>query len=87
MKIYTRKEIAIHNKLPECWIIVDKKVYDITYLIETNQHPGGIKCLKRKAGQDCSTDLAFHSKFVREFYLKQFQIGILDEYDQSCAIS
>ena len=50
---YTTKQVAEHSK-PEqgLWIIVDSDVYDITEFV--NEHPGGVKILKRVAGKDAS---------------------------------
>ncbi len=52
-KQYTTKQVAEHNK-PEqgLWIIVDSDVYDITEFVD--EHPGGVKILKRVAGKDAS---------------------------------
>ena len=50
---YTVKQVAEHSK-PEqgLWIIVDSDVYDVTEFVE--EHPGGVKILKRVAGKDAS---------------------------------
>ena len=46
MSFFDIKEINRHNKEDSCWIICNKKVYDITELIE--KHPGGKSCLLEK---------------------------------------
>jgi cytochrome b involved in lipid metabolism len=41
---FSLDEIAKHNKASDCWIIVDKEVYDVTEYID--DHPGGESILK-----------------------------------------
>lgn len=45
---FSLEEIAKHNKETDCWIIVEKKVYDVTEYIE--DHPGGDTILKNAGG-------------------------------------
>lgn len=50
--VYTVEEVAKHNSKNDCWIIVNKKVYDITKFIEEDLHPGGNYILLSKSGED-----------------------------------
>ncbi|XP_014758365.1 cytochrome b5 isoform X4 [Brachypodium distachyon] len=36
---YSKKEVSTHNTRKDCWIIIKKKVYDVTPYVE--EHPGG----------------------------------------------
>jgi len=38
-KTYSRKEVMQHNKPNDAWIIVNRKVYNVSHF--ANQHPGG----------------------------------------------
>lgn len=45
---YDASEVAKHNNVNDCWIIVDGKVYDITdYIFD---HPGGESILANAGG-------------------------------------
>ena len=72
MSFFDIKEINRHNKEDSCWIICNKKVYDITELIE--KHPGGKSCLLKKGGGniDCLKDYNFHSKKGKKEWEKYF---------------
>jgi cytochrome b involved in lipid metabolism len=73
----TYEEIENFIKTNRNIIIVNKKVYDITLLVQKNNHPGGIDCLIKKNGKDCTEDLMmFHSRKAKEL-LKYFYIGDL----------
>jgi sulfite reductase alpha subunit-like flavoprotein len=50
----SRAEVAKHCHQVDCWVIIDRKVCDLSkYLL---QHPGGPKILLDKAGRDCTQD-------------------------------
>ena len=35
-----KDEVALHKSEESCWIIMNKKVYDVTAYLE--EHPGGV---------------------------------------------
>jgi len=54
----TLDEIAKHNKINDCWIIVENKVYDITPYIQ--YHPGGVDNIAMYCGRNATE--GFNSK-------------------------
>ena len=74
-KSYTWQEVAQHSSERSAWIIIGKKVYDVTEWMHT--HPGGKDVLLLSAGRDC-TDLfsSYHpfSKIVPAV-MSKFEIG------------
>jgi len=70
------EEIQKHNTKESLWLVIDKKVYDIT--VFAPEHPGQIEALLKWAGKDCTT--AFygdqHPDTVREM-VGRYQIGFL----------
>ncbi|RPD61123.1 acyl-CoA dehydrogenase NM domain-like protein [Lentinus tigrinus ALCF2SS1-7] len=81
LKVFTREEVAQHNKPDDLWIIVDAKVYDVTKF--KNLHPGGISVFYAEdiAGQDATE--AFYGLHRHEVLLKpqyqRLQIGVLKD--------
>ena len=66
------KEIQLHTSEESLWIVIDKKVYDVT---RYGDHPGGKRILITNAGKDATSQfMAIHSEYVLEM-LKQFHIG------------
>ena len=78
---YTWQEVRSHNTATDCWIVIDKKVYDVSKWLK--HHPGGALPLLYSAGQDCSRAFtAFHPfSWIREKRLPLFYIGDLKELD------
>lgn len=56
LKDYSAAEVAKHNKPDDCWLIIDKKVYDVTTYVP--DHPGDLS-IASKAGQDNSVSRLF----------------------------
>lgn len=51
-KKYTVEEISNHNKKNDCWIIIGKKIYDVTHFL--SDHPGGDNIIITYAGRNCT---------------------------------
>ncbi|KAA0199141.1 hypothetical protein HAZT_HAZT000067 [Hyalella azteca] len=76
MKEYSREEVKKHCNQQDCWIIIDRQVYDVTqYLAE---HPGGVDVILEYGGRDATA--AFlqkgHSADAEEI-LSSYLIGSL----------
>lgn len=75
-KQITLDEVAYHDTITDCWIVLYDRVYDITDFLE--MHPGGHDVLLEHAGRDAT--IAFigtgHSKAAFES-LKMYEIGEL----------
>ncbi|KAI0749533.1 acyl-CoA dehydrogenase NM domain-like protein [Daedaleopsis nitida] len=81
LKVFTREEVAKHNKPDDLWIIVDAKVYDVTKF--KNLHPGGISVFHEEdiAGQDATEafyGLHRHEVLLRPQY-QRLQIGVIQD--------
>jgi cytochrome b involved in lipid metabolism len=72
-KSYTTEEVAGHNTGASCWLILDKKVYDVTSFIP--KHPGG-EAILRGCGKDATQMFAGHSASAKAMK-EQFYIGDL----------
>ncbi|KAI0370328.1 acyl-CoA dehydrogenase NM domain-like protein [Pilatotrama ljubarskyi] len=81
LKVFTREEVAKHNKEDDLWIIVDAKVYDVTKF--KGLHPGGANVFLPEdiAGQDATE--AFYGLHRHEVLLKpqyqRLQIGVIKD--------
>ena len=49
---YTWQEIQRHNQETDQWLVINRKVYDVTGW--ANRHPGGRKVLNHYAGEDAT---------------------------------
>jgi len=86
MVVYNLEEIKKHNKADDCWLLIDKKVYDVTEYIASAKHPGGAAILEG-CGKENGTELfetrpmgsgTPHSEQAHN-YLKNFFIADLGE--------
>ncbi|XP_057838771.2 cytochrome B5-like protein isoform X2 [Cryptomeria japonica] len=76
-KVYTKSEVAWHNKRTDCWIIIKDKVYDVTSYVE--EHPGGDSILAH-AGDDSTEGFYGPQHASRVFdMVDEFYIGDLKQ--------
>ncbi|XP_039620113.1 acyl-CoA 6-desaturase isoform X1 [Polypterus senegalus] len=81
--VYTWEEIQKHNLKTDKWLVIERKVYNITEW--SKRHPGGTRVISHYAGEDATDAFrAFHPEpdFVRKF-LKPLLIGELDPGEPS----
>ncbi|NXU71136.1 FADS2 desaturase, partial [Oreotrochilus melanogaster] len=77
LRFYTWEEIQKHNLRTDKWLVIERKVYNITKW--ANRHPGGHRVISHCAGEDATDAFqAFHINptLVRKF-LKPLLIGEL----------
>uniref|UniRef100_A0A3B4V6N8 acyl-CoA (8-3)-desaturase n=1 Tax=Seriola dumerili TaxID=41447 RepID=A0A3B4V6N8_SERDU len=75
--VYTWEEVQSHSSRNDQWLVIDRKVYNITQWAK--RHPGGFRVISHYAGEDATEAFAaFHPNptFVQKF-LKPLQIGEL----------
>ncbi|KXS12299.1 acyl-CoA dehydrogenase [Gonapodya prolifera JEL478] len=61
MQVFTKSEVAAHNAEGDAWIIVHRKVYDVSKFADA--HPGGKRILLKVAGTDAT---ALFDKFHQD---------------------
>lgn len=80
-KVYSREEIAQHNKPNDLWLIVCDRVYDITSFVPF--HPGG-ELLLRNAGGDSTLGFFGIQHPERVFWqIHDYQIGKLAYHEHA----
>ncbi len=55
---YTSSQVAEHNSVSDCWIIINNKIYEVDYYLDT--HPGGAQAIISYCGLDATE--AFETK-------------------------
>ncbi|TPP60974.1 Cytochrome-b5 reductase [Fasciola gigantica] len=80
---FSWEEIEKHSSVADRWIVLEKKVYDVTKW--QNRHPGGRKIIGHYATQDATEAfLAFHKdiettkKFLKPYYIGDVDLSDLD---------
>ncbi len=68
--LITSLDLAKHNSENDCWVVYDKKVYDITIFLPL--HPGG----KEKLIPLCGTSDKFQNAFTKKHGLSKVEILI-----------
>ncbi|KAK6120536.1 hypothetical protein DH2020_045731 [Rehmannia glutinosa] len=76
-KVHVFEEVAKHNKIKDCWLIIHGKVYDVTPFMD--DHPGGDEVLLSATGKDATNDFedVGHSDSSREM-MEKYYIGEID---------
>ncbi|XP_049747715.1 fatty acid desaturase 2-like protein FADS2B [Elephas maximus indicus] len=77
LKMYSWQEIQKHNQQTDQWLVINRKVYDVTSW--AHRHPGGQQVLNHHAGEDATDAFrAMHLDLdVVRLYLKPLLIGEL----------
>ena len=77
MSTYTIDEVSNHNNENDCWIIINNRVYDITYFL--NKHPGGKSILVSVGGSDATEYFEeLHREEILEEFGSEYLIGYID---------
>ncbi|GMI75588.1 ARABIDOPSIS CYTOCHROME B5 ISOFORM E, cytochrome B5 isoform E [Hibiscus trionum] len=76
-KIHSFEEVANHNKIKDCWLIISGKVYDVTPFMD--DHPGGGEVLLSATAKDATNDFEDigHSDDARDM-MEKYYIGEID---------
>ena len=53
--VFTWEEIQRHANKNDQWLVIDRKVYNITNW--TKRHPGGIRVISHYAGEDATVNM------------------------------
>ena len=85
MKSFSKKEVAKHNTIGDCWVILNGGVFDMTNFL--NDHPGGSKVVMLYAGKDASEEFnMLHKPSIIKKYGPRLQIGTLKQWTRLCRI-
>ena len=73
-KEFKLNEVSSHNRINDCWIVINNRVYDITNFLD--EHPGGKNIILKYAGMDATEefDRIGHSSISIK-YLNKMVIG------------
>ncbi|NWR78846.1 FADS2 desaturase, partial [Centropus unirufus] len=77
IRFYTWEEIQKHNVRTDKWLVIERKVYNVTQW--ANRHPGGSRVISHCAGEDATDAFqAFHiNPTLVQKFLKPLLIGEL----------
>lgn len=80
----TAEQLKAHNKPNDCWIAIEKKVYNVTKFLK--KHPGGYEVLFQNAGQDATISFATAHNMNQQTVtkeLKKMLVGVLMTGDKN----
>ncbi|KAJ5608234.1 hypothetical protein N7537_004853 [Penicillium hordei] len=78
-KLLSAQQISEHKTPEDCWVVVDKQVWDVTDFLE--EHPGGSAIILKHAGRDATkaySEVHAPSVMKNNLHAEKFK-GILDE--------
>jgi len=70
---FSRKEVAKHNKIDDCWIVIENKVYNVSNWIP--HHPGGLYIMKNAGGESTKLFQQIPHRRWAYFKMKEFYVG------------
>ncbi|XP_076654410.1 cytochrome b5 isoform X2 [Halictus rubicundus] len=77
-QIYTRAEVTKHKDANDLWVIINRKVYNLSSFLL--KHPGGGEILMQVGGEDATEpfeDLG-HSSYARKMMV-EYEIGEIED--------
>ncbi|GBC10494.1 hypothetical protein RclHR1_09680004 [Rhizophagus clarus] len=82
---FTMKQVEKHDSEQDCWVVIEKKVYDCTKFLK--DHPGGADSILINAGMDCTDEFnAIHSVKAKNMLI-DYYIGDLVEDSATASTS
>lgn len=72
LNLYTWQEIQRHNQEADQWLVIDRKVYNVTDW--AGKHPGGHRVLNHYAGEDATVRTSTSSLALSSFFLSLSQL-------------
>ncbi|PIA52819.1 hypothetical protein AQUCO_01000589v1 [Aquilegia coerulea] len=77
-KRFTLAEVSKHNNSKDCWLVINRKVYNVTGFLR--DHPGGENVLLNVTGKDATKDFKeFHSHSSDAMtMMDKFYVGVYD---------
>ena len=75
-RTFSMHEVAKHNTLDDCWVVINGSVYDMTDFLK--DHPGGSKVVMIYAGKDATGDFSMlHKPSIIRKYGRTLLVGKL----------
>ena len=72
----TSDQVAQHNSVNDCWLIINNKVYNVTSYI--NLHPTGPESIISQCGKDAT--IAFNTKGGKGSHSQKAQDALINYY-------
>ncbi len=73
---YSFEDFKVHNTAEDCWLLIDRKIYDVTQYIADQNHPGGETILEGCGAENGTELFSKHSEDAKA-YLENFYVGVL----------